>query len=335
MTATKKTILSSGKIDRKLRRDLEEVLTVLDGELIEVCSQSEEPMVAKQAARIVATGGKRLRPALAWLSWRAASSGSKTEEPLPLMCMLELMHTASLIHDDVVDRAAERRGKPTINAVEGAAAAIRCGDFMLAKAMEKLKIYRGTGINEALAKVSGEMCRGELWQQKRLFSLAQQNECFYYTQIQCKTSSLLAASCYTGALAGKATQEIAAGLRHYGDRLGLAFQIRDDILDFTAPESFGKSRGQDLASGIYTLPVLMLKPALPERMCQLLEQRSKSPEEIKEIVQYVTDSGVLESAERVVMSLSEQAVAALDALSDGPEKEALIMLAAALTKREQ
>lgn len=335
MMATRKTILFSGKIDRQLRHDLEDVLAALDRELIEICGQSEEPVIAKQAVRIVDAGGKRLRPALAWLSWRAVSAGNKTGEPLPLMCMLELMHTASLIHDDVVDRAPERRGEPTVNAVEGAAAAVRCGDFMLAKAMEKLKIYRGTGINEALAKVSGEMCRGELWQQRRLFSLAQQNECFYYAQIQCKTSSLLAASCYTGALAGKAEPELAACLRHYGDRLGMAFQIRDDILDFTVPEKFGKRRGQDVASGIYTLPVLMLKPVLSERMRQLLERRSKSPEEIKEIVQYVTDSGALESAERVVMGLSEQAVAALNALSDGPEKEALTMLAAALTKREQ
>lgn len=182
------------------------------------------------------------------------------------MCMLELMHTASLIHDDVVDSADKRRNVPTITATSGRQAAVQCGDYLLAKAMERLSLYRGSGINETLAQVSSEMCFGEFYQQRTLFSLHAQTLETYYDQIRRKTACLLPASCYTGALSGRVSQEKAGYLAKYGEYLGLAFQIKDDILDFCADPGFGKKAGQDLRNGIFTLPILLVKEELRVRL---------------------------------------------------------------------
>ena len=118
------------------------------------------------------------------------------------MCMLELMHTASLIHDDVVDDAPLRRGVETIHQTSGRHAAVQSGDFLLARAMEYLHLYRGTGINEALADISLQMCLGEFQQMEHLFHIKAQTQEIYFEQIRRKTAYLLATSCYTGAIAG-------------------------------------------------------------------------------------------------------------------------------------
>ena len=315
-----------------LYREMAAALADMERRLGEM-TRSRVPELEENVARMVTSGGKRLRPILAYLSWRCA--GREDREIIPLMVMLELMHTASLIHDDVVDRSGERRGVPTIHTRLGERGAVHCGDFLLSRAMELLHLYRGTGVNETLSETSVEMCLGELMQLGSACSLAGQTEERYYLQIKRKTAYLLSASCFTGALAGGMTAEEADPLRAYGLELGIAFQLKDDLLDFAAPKAFGKPRGQDLRKGIYTLPVRYAVEHAPDgEMRRLLEQPEKSGTEVARLIQYITAAGALDYTQAVLEESSRRAVEALAPLEEGPEKLALTELARTLAQRQ-
>ena len=166
------------KTGKQLIADTEEMERIL----LSVCDDAGRHR--DDLRRIVGAGGKRLRPMLAWVCWHM--TGRKTEI-VPLMCMLELMHTSSLIHDDFVDNAPERRGVETISHAHGGTAAHECGDFLLAKAMEFLETYRGTGINEALSVVAQEMAFGELDQRAGLYRIRDLQTEQYLLRIKRKT----------------------------------------------------------------------------------------------------------------------------------------------------
>lgn len=316
--------------DNELCRDIKGALSEMEKEIKRLYSDTPDQRTGSDVQRILRAGGKRLRPILAYL---CAGIG-RGEAPIPLMCMLEIMHTVSLIHDDVVDDAATRRGVPTINAVAGNFHAIQCGDFLLSKAMTILKVYRGTGINEILSEIVMEMCRGEFQQQKYLYDTSVQNRELYYLQIKRKTSSLIAASCCTGALAGKLTEKETKLLEKYGNYLGLAFQIQDDILDYRGTTAFGKQAGLDIRNGIYTLPVIiLLEKGMSPFWRRLLEKRNKTDSELAEILNYVRASGAIDEAVEEMRLLSGNAVQALTGVRNCPEKRALIQLAEKLAER--
>jgi heptaprenyl diphosphate synthase len=164
--------------DEALYRGLRAALAATEKELLRICGAAGAERMRGDLGRIVGAGGKRLRPALAYLCRRADAARGEALRALPLLCMLERMHSGSLRHDDVVDDAAKRRGVASVNASSGVRTAVQSGDFLLAKAMEKLDCYRGTGINEMLAAVSAEMCRGELLQQRVRYDADAQSEAF-------------------------------------------------------------------------------------------------------------------------------------------------------------
>jgi geranylgeranyl pyrophosphate synthase len=279
--------------------------------------------------RALSSGGKRLRPILAFLCYRIG--GGRERGILPLMCMLELMHTASLIHDDIVDGALYRRGCPTISSARGNDAAARCGDYLLAQAMAHLRVYRGTVINEELVGVSERMCLGELMQLETRYALGDLTRERYFEQVRAKTAGLIAASCYTGAIAGGLAEAGAARLRTYGEHLGIAFQLRDDLLDFTGDPSFGKLPGQDLRSGVFTLPVIRLaEEGLPAAVRGLLEKRDKDDMEVSQLVAYIKSTDALEYVKTVVLKTCARAAGALAGLPEGLEKDALAGLAEGL-----
>jgi geranylgeranyl pyrophosphate synthase len=250
------------------------------------------------------------------------------------MYMLELMHSTSLIHDDAVDGAAKRRGVATINRSSGRLAAVQSGDFLLAKAMEKLAYYRGTGINETLAAVSAEMCRAELLQQRVRYDADAQNEALCYALIRGKTASLLSASCRTGALAGGLSEAAVRALGRFGERFGPAFQILDDILDYRAERVFGRPAGQDLKNGLLTLPALLCGAGRSEAVRRLFSKRSGAEQrEIRRAVRFVREAGGLERAAARVALHCEEACEALAPLRDGPAKRALAHLAETLAEQ--
>jgi heptaprenyl diphosphate synthase len=315
-----------------LYQEIQMILARMDEEMVALLDGAEAALKAN-LKRIISAGGKRLRPILAYLCYRMGDV--KEIDILPLMCMLELMHTASLIHDDVVDNALLRRGQPTINNTCGISAAVQSGDFLLAKTMEYLHVYRGTGINEVLVDVSTQMCLGELMQQKARFDTHIQTKDMYFLQVYRKTASLIAASCYTGALASNMAEPEAKMLRVYGEKLGIAFQLRDDLLDYSDTQLFGKTTGQDIKSGTFTLPVIMLlEDGVPDSVRTLLKKRNKSESEVHWLVNYVKGTGVLRHAEALIKEISREAVYALQNFPLCSEKEALVRLAEELAERQ-
>ena len=278
--------------------------------------------------RVVCSGGKRLRPLLAWTSWRLAGGRM---EIVPLMTMLELMHTTSLIHDDFVDGARLRRGVATINAEQGGDAALRSGDHLLARAMEYLKLYRGTGINEALSEVAQEMCLGELDQHAGLFRLDGMDEGRYFSRIRRKTALLMAECCRSGAVAGGAGSGLAAALLDYGLHLGLAFQLRDDLLDFEPSGETGKPALQDLHSGVITLPVILAAQSGTD-LIPYVEKRDKTAGDIETILHCIKKTKALETTRSVLQRECGAAAGALSSLPMTAEKKSLLLLAESLSE---
>lgn len=318
--------------DDKMYAQMQGAVKEMEAQLKTLC-RSEYVEMARDLDRIMMAGGKRLRPTLAWIC-HSIGDGRKMEI-IPLMCMLELMHTASLIHDDVVDDAPLRRGVATIHQTSGRRRAVESGDFLLARAMEFLHIYRGTGINEALADISTQMCLGEFQQMESLFDTEKQNRETYYGQIQRKTAYLISISCYAGAIAGGLPRGQAEALKRYGEQIGIAFQLKDDILDFTGTNVFGKALGQDVRRGIFTLPLLYAFEANPdEEMGRLAKKRDKTQEEIGILIDYVSKSKGIEHTEFQIRLCSHRALDALGEIPGGGGKDALERMAHSLCRRE-
>lgn len=268
-------------------------------------------------------GGKRLRPILACA---ASFFGNPDAQIVPLMAMLEMMHTASLVHDDVVDESKERRGRPTLNARHGDTVAIQKGDRMLAGAMRILSLYRGTGINELLSETSREMCIGELDQLAARGRLELHDTISYMLRIKRKTALLLGASCKVGAIAAGLEPGWQNALEQFGLNLGIAFQLRDDVLDFTGTVIFGKPPLQDLRRGIYTLPVI--------RAAQV----SKDIPDLKDVkaaADWVKHTDGIDYTNRLADTYLNMGLGALDPLPDIPAKDALKEIALKLSGREK
>lgn len=287
-------------------------LDEMEAALLDMCSGAGE--LEAGLRRTVSAGGKRLRPLLAGVCFSAA--GGKGEI-LPLMCMLEAMHTASLIHDDFVDNARLRRGAVTISAASGGLAALRSGDFLLGRAMELLETYRGTGINEALSRTAQEMCLGELEQRQSLYRLDKPG---YYRRIWRKTAILIAQSCRCGAAAAGGDPRTLVMLFHFGCHLGMAFQLRDDLLDWQPCSERGKAPLADLRCGIMTLPLILAAEKLPG-----LEELISSGA-AEDLLPAVQGCGALEETGEEIRAQLGRAVSALDGLEACPEKSALVLL---------
>lgn len=320
------TMIATGP-SRPFAPALSRDLSAMEGVLKKLCGP-EAGRLSVGLTRVTCSGGKRLRPLLAWTCWHLAG---KDMEIVPLMTMLELMHTASLIHDDFVDRAPLRRGAATISAAEGGDAALRSGDYLLARAMEFLKGYRGTGINEALSDVAQEMCLGELDQRAGLFRLEQTDETQYFSRIRRKTALLMAECCRSGGVAGGAGEGLSAALWEYGLHLGLAFQLRDDLLDFEPSGKTGKPALQDLRSGVITLPVILAARSAAD-LIPCAEKQVKTADDLERILRGIGETAALEQTFAV---LQRECGAAADALAPIPEcaeKESLLLLAESISE---
>ncbi|MGH9300724.1 MAG: polyprenyl synthetase family protein [Acidimicrobiales bacterium] len=215
---------------------------------------SEDPLLAEVATHLVVAGGKRLRPSLTLAC--AAERGPAGPEVLLGGVSVELVHLASLYHDDVMDEAATRRNTPSVNAQWGNLVAIVAGDFLLARAAG-IAAGLGNEIAGLLAATLARMCEGQIQEVHSAFDTAR-SESSYLSAIRGKTASLLATACRVGALTSELDQSVVESLTAYGEYFGMVYQIRDDIMDLVASDSdLGKAPGQDLVEGIYTLPVLL------------------------------------------------------------------------------
>jgi len=285
-------------------QDLARVEAELNSEI-----NRDPPEVAGSMADLFAAGGKRIRPALVLLS--ASCGDYDLARLLPAAMAVEMTHAATLVHDDVIDRSATRRGRPTVAARMGDEPAIVIGDFYFAKAYE---LAARTGIAEVvdiLARAVMDICAGEVRQQSIRYRYST-DVAEYMRRIEAKTATLLAACCEIGALLGGLVDARREALRAYGHELGLAFQIADDVLDYTATEvEVGKPIGHDIVDGFATLPLMLASVRIDD-------DRRLSEPEARDIVDAVRTS---DGPQRALEIARDHARAARDQLGvlDGSE----------------
>lgn len=272
---------------------------------------------------MVNSGGKRIRPIMTLLSARVFSDD--VSAAVPVASAAELIHMATLAHDDVIDKASTRRGSPTVNARWDNHSAVLAGDAMLAKALVMLVDHGGPAIVRLMAEMVRLMCDGEI-EQKASLARVEQTETDYYSRIEKKTALFFSACCEAGALhQGAETHEVHA-LSEYGRNMGMAFQIVDDLLDVGgAEEVVGKPVGNDLAEGVYTLPVLYVlrEERVGPKLARLLEQAPLSREQIKEILALVREHGGVEYSRDAAKSFAGRAKEHLAALPASSGRELL------------
>ena len=209
------------------------------------------------------SGGKRLRPALLVLATYAAGGNGASENAIRLATVMEVLHTATLVHDDIIDNADLRRSRASVNAKFGNQAAVLMGDWLYMSAFETSLQERSLEILEILTRLTRKMTEGELIQLTMIGNTAITRD-EYFDILRRKTAYLFSGCCEIGAILGGADLERQQALRDYGMNLGVAFQLADDLLDFTADErALGKAAGADLLEGKVTLPLILLQEKLP------------------------------------------------------------------------
>jgi len=282
-----------------------------------------DPFLTEVAGHLVAAGGKRIRPALTMAAALAAGS-EVTDDVIMGGVAVELVHIGSLYHDDVMDEADSRRGVESVNHRWGNLVAILAGDFLLAKASE-IAASLGTDVAALLACTIGRLCEGQVGELQTAFN-ANRTEDEYLRSINGKTASLTAAACRIGGLVARRPVDETEALTSFGESFGMAFQIRDDILDVIGDdESLGKPAGQDLVEGTYSLPIIraLTDPAVRAELVPLLGKPLDTPERDKARDIVRASKGVGE-AMSVAREHAARAAESLEPLRGNPAAEGLM-----------
>ena len=274
-------------------------------------------------ASIVDNSGKQLRPMLSLLV--AGALGRVNEDSIRFAAASELLHNATLLHDDVVDESSTRRGRPTISALMGPTAAVLVGDFWLSKAVEAIVGTRHQ--NEAIpvySKTLTNLSEGEMLQMEKA-SAADTTEEDYLRIVYCKTASLFESTCSAAALSVDAPDELIRAAARYGACVGIAFQIKDDIFDYGDPSAIGKPVGSDLRERKITMPLLGAIRNTPRatEIRRLVAGIPKNPGNCDIVRKFVIENGGLEYAMGRLDNYIDQALEALEAFPPSPQKEAL------------
>lgn len=268
-----------------------------------------------------------MRPAFALLAGKLYHYN--LEKLLSLAVALELIHMATLVHDDVVDDSMTRRGTPTVKANWGNKISMHTGDYLFAKSLVLISQYEDPIIAKVLADTSVKMCEGEIHQISTAYS-AEQNWRDYFYRIERKTALLIAASCQLGAAAVGAPEKDYKCLRRFGHQLGMAFQITDDILDMVADQHIlGKPIGGDLRQGILTMPVIYSLEKSPQRLRlrELVEIQEKTDQQVMEAIDIIKEAGGIEFSFDAARRYIEKAKRNLAALPDRPVKQTFYQIA--------
>ena len=307
---------------RDLQRPVASDLERVAAELRRIIA-ADFPVIAEVNDHLLRMKGKLFRPTLLLLSSRA--TGSDDPRAVTLAAVVELIHLATLVHDDSVDHSALRRGMPTVNALFSHQVAVIMGDYLYSRAIIELVRLDDLAPLRVFARVTNEMTIGEMRQLEAHDKLAY-SEAQYDELIRAKTASLLSGACEVGAL--RAAAEYRAALARFGMRLGMAFQIADDLLDYTAAEAVtGKPSGLDLREHKVTLPLIAALGAMSaadrRAVAELMATPDPSDGLVAEVIGRVTAAGGLEYARRRALELAQQADAELDILPASPARDAL------------
>lgn len=284
------------------------------------------------AAATIAAGGKRLRPLLVLLAAGDGPHSATAEERLLRAAVaIELIHSASLVHDDVLDRAPLRRGRPTVVAQAGRMIATATGDLLFARAFSELAAGGEADDVRALSGAASALAEGELLQRADAWNVGVPLE-RYLHRCEMKTGSLFEAACQLGALAGGEPAEIVVALAAFGRRIGLAFQLLDDVLDVAGPASrTGKARGTDLLDGTVTLPLILARERDPE-LARLDLHDLRSAGDAEAICDRIAASGALDAARAQALAVVTAARAELPLLPDR-QRHALDLVADGVVDR--
>lgn len=270
--------------------------------------------------------GKRLRTALTLLSGKM--NHYRLDKLLFLSVAFEMVHLATLIHDDIVDKALTRRGHPTVNAIWGDQVAILLGDYYLAKTAGLIADVEDFRIDRLFSDTVATVCEGTIIE---LMTAGQVNLTLqsYYEKISHKTACLIAACCKGGAIVGGASDQDIELMYTYGLNLGIAFQIIDDILDYTEDQStIGKPAGNDLRQGLVTLPLIYALQEHPQnghhqQVQKMLNEANHDEQEIREIIDWVLSGGNVERAQKDAYAYADKAREALDHFPASPDRAVL------------
>ena len=273
-------------------------------------------LLSQVLEHIRSRGGKRMRPMLILLI--AKNYGGISSVTQHSAVGLELLHTASLVHDDVVDESKERRGQASVNAEYNNKVAVLVGDYVLSTALLNVALTNNTHIVQSLAELGRTLSNGEILQLSNIQN-SEFSEEVYYEVIKMKTAALFEACCEIGAMSANATEEDLEKAKTFGRNLGIIFQIRDDIFDYYDSKEIGKPTGNDMAEGKLTLPVLYaLNSTEDEEMkaiARKVKSRDVSQEEISRLVAFTKANGGIEYADQKMLELRSQCLQFIDAES--------------------
>ncbi|PWI59075.1 polyprenyl synthetase family protein [Sulfoacidibacillus thermotolerans] len=295
--------------------------------------RSSQPALEHAAIHLLQAGGKRLRPVFVLLAGKFGDYDIHRLEKVAVG--LELIHMATLVHDDVIDNAETRRGNPTVKAHFGNRVAMYTGDFIFAQALSVLSGISQPRAHHILSIAIERMCVGEIEQIRDLYSL-QQSFRNYLKRIRRKTALLIEMSCALGAIVSDSDSNVVSTLRRFGYYAGMAFQITDDILDFTASaERLGKPIGGDLRQGNITIPVLFaLQDAKRNAELNQLISPTQTPDQVSRAIAIVKESGGITSAQDLADRYLQKAECALASLPSSPARDSLMELAKFVGKRD-
>ena len=287
---------------------------------------SRVPLVEKIGDYIISAGGKRLRPLLVLLSGRAL--GYQGDDLRLLAATIEFLHTSTLLHDDVVDKSDMRRGRSTANAQWGNAPSVLVGDFLYARSFEMMVALGSMPVMEVISQATRVIAEGEVLQLSRVRDASTSEET-YMEVIRGKTAMLFEASTHSAALLAGATPEQAEALRTFGDHLGIAFQLVDDLLDYQGDAAtLGKNVGDDLAEGKPTLPLIYtMREGTPEQAALVRKAIQQGGiEDLESIRSAVEAAGALDYTARLARDYADRAIACLMQLPDSEHRAAMIEL---------
>jgi geranylgeranyl pyrophosphate synthase len=283
-------------------------------DLLKTLRPADFPFLANILDHVLAGGGKRARPAITLLAGKLGRYD--LDLLVPLAASIELLHSATLVHDDVIDAAPTRRGRETANSLIDNAASVMVGDYMFAHSAELVARTGNIEVIRLFARTLMEMATGELNQDMTAYQYGQ-STMQYFNRIYGKTASLFATSAQGGAMIAGLSDEQALALRAYGENLGMAFQVMDDILDFTgSEEELGKPAGSDLMQGTLTLPALLLIERHPDDnpVERYFDDREDSAN-LALALEMIRGSDVLDEALAVAYDFRDKALKALEAPS--------------------
>lgn len=305
-------------------------------EHMEMYLRSEVYLIPEIINYLIGSGGKRFRPLLLLAS--SALFGYRGEKRYPLSAVIEFIHTATLLHDDVVDGAETRRGKTSANNVWGNAASVLVGDFLYSKSFKLITDHGNMAIVKLLSETTNTMSEGEVFQLVKCGDI-NITEKEYLSIVEKKTAILISAACAIGGILGNASETSTEAITRFGMRLGMAFQITDDSLDYVADEKeFGKTIGKDIEDGKITLPLIRtFKKCTPSEKImikQFIENKSRSEQGLSDVLSIIHNHDGINYSLNKAKSYIEDAKGFLESFENSEIKESLLTIADYIVERK-